>query len=55
MLLHKRDEHAVEGWDPEDHPRSVLSGRTNEEVKADPDRAMAFGRSGRRGERLAAA
>jgi bifunctional non-homologous end joining protein LigD len=39
MLLHKRDEHAVEGWDPEDHPRSVLSGRTNEEVKADPDRA----------------
>jgi bifunctional non-homologous end joining protein LigD len=39
MLLHKRDEHAMEGWDPEDHPRSVLSGRTNEEVKADPDRA----------------
>jgi bifunctional non-homologous end joining protein LigD len=38
MLLHKRDEHAVEGWDPEDHPRSVLSGRTNDEVKADPDR-----------------
>jgi bifunctional non-homologous end joining protein LigD len=38
MLLHKRDAHAVEGWDPEEHPRSVLSGRTNEEVKADPDR-----------------
>jgi bifunctional non-homologous end joining protein LigD len=38
LLLHKRDEHAVEGWDPEDHPRSVLSGRTNEEVRADPDR-----------------
>jgi bifunctional non-homologous end joining protein LigD len=38
MLLHKRDEHAVEGWDPEDHPRSVLTGRTNDEVKADPDR-----------------
>jgi bifunctional non-homologous end joining protein LigD len=38
LLLHKRDEHAVEGWDPEDHPRSVLSGRTNDEVKADPDR-----------------
>lgn len=36
MLLHKRDDHAVEGWDPEDHPRSVLSGRTNDEVKADP-------------------
>ena len=26
------------GWDPEDHPESVLSGRTNDEVKADPDR-----------------
>ena len=38
MLLHKRDEHAVEGWDPEDHPRSVLTGRTNDEVMADPDR-----------------
>ncbi|HET6693945.1 MAG TPA: DNA polymerase ligase N-terminal domain-containing protein [Pedococcus sp.] len=38
LLLHKRDEHAVEGWDPEDHPRSVLSGRTNEEVLADPTR-----------------
>jgi bifunctional non-homologous end joining protein LigD len=37
-LIHKRDEHAVEGWDPEDHPRSVLSGRTNDEVKADPNR-----------------
>ena len=24
-MLHKRDEHAVEGWDPEDHPESVLS------------------------------
>ncbi len=38
LLLHKRDEHAVEGWDPDDHPRSVLSGRTSEEVKADPER-----------------
>lgn len=37
MLLHKHDEHAVDGWDAEDHPRSVLSGRTNSEVKADPD------------------
>ncbi len=26
------------GWDAEDHPRSVLSGRTNDEVRADPDR-----------------
>ncbi len=39
LLLHKRDEHAVPGWDPEEHPRSVLSGRTNDEVKAAPDRA----------------
>ncbi len=38
VLLHKRDHHAVDGWNPEDHPVSVLSGRTNEQVKADPDR-----------------
>jgi bifunctional non-homologous end joining protein LigD len=38
LLLHKHDEHSVAGWDPEDFPRSVLSGRTNEEVKAAPDR-----------------
>lgn len=38
LLMHKRDEFAVPGWDAEDHPRSVLSGRTNDEVKADPDR-----------------
>jgi len=38
LALHKRDDAAVAGWDPEDHPRSVLSGRTNDEVKANPDR-----------------
>jgi len=38
LLLHKKDEHAVSGWDPEEHPRSVLSGRTNDEVKASPRR-----------------
>ena len=38
LLLHKHDDHAVEGWDPEDHPRSVLTGRTNDEVKAEPHR-----------------
>ena len=43
MLLHKHDDHAVEGWDPEDHPRSVLSGRTNDEVVADPDRLWRSG------------
>jgi len=36
MLFHKRDEHAVEGWDAEDHPQSVKTGRTNDEVKASP-------------------
>jgi bifunctional non-homologous end joining protein LigD len=36
LLLHKRDEHSVDGWNAEDHPTSVLSGRTNEQVKADP-------------------
>lgn len=36
VLVHKRDDHAVEGWDPEEHPRSVLSGRTNDEVAAAP-------------------
>jgi bifunctional non-homologous end joining protein LigD len=38
LLLHKDDDDAVPGWDPEDHPLSVLSGRTNDQVKADPDR-----------------
>jgi bifunctional non-homologous end joining protein LigD len=32
LLLHKRDETSVEGWDAEDHPRSVRTGRTNDEV-----------------------
>jgi bifunctional non-homologous end joining protein LigD len=38
LLLHKHDEFASDGWNAEDHPQSVLSGRTNDEVKADPDR-----------------
>ncbi len=38
LLLHKHDEFASKGWNAEDHPRSVLTGRTNDEVKADPDR-----------------
>jgi bifunctional non-homologous end joining protein LigD len=38
LLLHKRDEYAISGWEPGDYPRSVLSGRTNDEVKADPAR-----------------
>jgi len=38
LLLHKRDDYAVPGWDPEKHARSVISGRSNDEVQADPDR-----------------
>ena len=38
ILLHKHDSDAVDGWDPEEHPKSVISGRTNDEVKADPER-----------------
>jgi bifunctional non-homologous end joining protein LigD len=34
LLLKKRDEAAVEGWDAEDHPTSVQTGRTNDEVVA---------------------
>ena len=43
LLVHKNDEHAVPGWDPEDHPRSALTGRTNDEVAADPDRLWRSG------------
>jgi bifunctional non-homologous end joining protein LigD len=41
LLIHKRDDHAVDGWQTEEHPRSVLTGRTNDDVRA-----------GRRGRRL---
>jgi bifunctional non-homologous end joining protein LigD len=34
LLIHKCDEHAEPGWDAEDHPKSVKTGRTNDEVKA---------------------
>lgn len=34
LLVHKHDDAAVDGWDPEAFPLSVLSGRTNDEVKA---------------------
>ena len=37
LLIHKRDETAATGWDAEDHPRSVKTGRTNDEVKANRD------------------
>ncbi len=34
LLIHKTDDFAVAGWDAADHPLSVKSGRTNDEVKA---------------------
>ena len=35
LLIKKRDADAEAGWNAEDHPASVRSGRTNDEVKAD--------------------
>ncbi|HEX7950685.1 MAG TPA: DNA ligase D [Candidatus Limnocylindrales bacterium] len=37
LLIHKRDEASVPGWDAEDHPQSVKTGRTNDDVKAARD------------------
>jgi bifunctional non-homologous end joining protein LigD len=37
LLIKKRDEFAQAGWDAEDHPQSVKTGRTNDDVKADRD------------------
>jgi bifunctional non-homologous end joining protein LigD len=37
LLVHKNDEYARHGWNADDHPLSVLSGRTNDEVAAAPD------------------
>lgn len=34
LLIHKNDEHAQLGWDPESFQRSVKTGRTNDEVAA---------------------
>jgi bifunctional non-homologous end joining protein LigD len=37
LLIKKRDATAVAGWDAEDFPQSVKTGRTNDEVKANRD------------------
>ena len=34
LLIHRRDDAAVSGWDAEGHPASVKSGPTNEDVAA---------------------
>ena len=37
LLIHKRDEASVPGWDAEAFPQSVKSGRTNDDVKGARD------------------
>lgn len=34
LLIHRRDDDAVDGWNADELPKSVKSGRTNEEVAA---------------------
>ncbi|HSL77081.1 MAG TPA: DNA polymerase ligase N-terminal domain-containing protein [Candidatus Limnocylindrales bacterium] len=34
LLIHRKDRHASAGWDAEDLPESVKTGRTNDEVAA---------------------
>src|SRR3954453_18500112 len=41
LLIKKRDADSVAGWDAEDHPQSVKTGRTNDEVKANRDATWA--------------
>jgi bifunctional non-homologous end joining protein LigD len=41
LLLHKRDAAAEPGWNPEEHPQSVKTGRTNDEVAAGAKKAPA--------------
>lgn len=36
LMRHKRDGFAIAGWSPDDHPRSVKTGRTNDEVRDQP-------------------
>jgi bifunctional non-homologous end joining protein LigD len=36
LLIHKHDESAVSSWDAEDHPRSVKTGRTNDDIASAP-------------------
>jgi bifunctional non-homologous end joining protein LigD len=34
LLIHRRDEDAIAGWDADDHLHSVKTGRTNEDIAA---------------------
>ena len=38
LLLHKADDDAVVGWDPEDYPRRCSAAGPTKQVRADPDR-----------------
>ena len=48
LLIHRRDEDAVPGWDPEDQPESVKTGRTNDDVAARRRRPKSVDTGGRR-------
>lgn len=37
LIIKKRDQEAVDGWDIEDHARSVLTGRTQDEIAGNLD------------------
>lgn len=56
LMLHKHDEWAVAGWSPDDRPLSVKSGRSNDEVRAEPEAVWHSERpAGQAEERLGAA
>jgi len=44
LMIHKHDDFAERGWDPEKCPRSVKSGRTNDEVAAEPEAVWRSGK-----------
>jgi hypothetical protein len=48
LVLHKNADQAIPGWDPEQYPRSVVSGRTNDEVAQAPTRKRSTRVTGRR-------
>ncbi len=50
LLIHRRDHEATAGWNAEDHPESVKTGRTNDDVMAGkPAQRRKRGPSRRRG------
>jgi bifunctional non-homologous end joining protein LigD len=49
LLIHRRDAAAVEGWDAEDYPESVKTGRTNDELRRTSRGASEDGKKGAKG------